>query len=251
MILTGKAIKKRHYVRTDEFRTNCPFCSDTKSHLYVNTTKGCFYCFRCNVSGRFIDDDTSIHIQVPKLKPSHLRKIEFLAPTEEHLSYLRNRGMTMPEIVLFSPACYTNYKDYVFSQYSLPLVGRNVKGKEPKYMILSKEKHLWGVEYCERSKPIIIVEGVFDLFGVRRSYPNVVATLGKTISQTMLTMLYCLRPPEVIVILDSDVKDVSSWRRVGIYLPTKVYKLREGDPWENRHLDYTKVDNDDSFVRLL
>lgn len=34
-----------------ELNGNCPFCGDTKRHLYVNAEKGVYQCFRCGAAG--------------------------------------------------------------------------------------------------------------------------------------------------------------------------------------------------------
>lgn len=34
-----------------ELNGNCPFCGDKKRHLYVNTEKGVYQCFRCGAAG--------------------------------------------------------------------------------------------------------------------------------------------------------------------------------------------------------
>ncbi len=36
----------------EELRGNCPFCNDNKGHLYINRSKGVFYCHRCGTSGK-------------------------------------------------------------------------------------------------------------------------------------------------------------------------------------------------------
>ncbi|MHB1418054.1 MAG: CHC2 zinc finger domain-containing protein [Bacillota bacterium] len=41
--------------RPNERRVNCPFCGDTKGqHLYLNTEKNTFKCYRCSASGGVI-----------------------------------------------------------------------------------------------------------------------------------------------------------------------------------------------------
>lgn len=49
----------------DELRGNCPFCNDSKGHLYVNKAKGVFYCHRCGTGGRI---GSSYNVDVFKIK---------------------------------------------------------------------------------------------------------------------------------------------------------------------------------------
>lgn len=35
----------------DELKVNCPWCADTKQHLYINTAKEVFHCFKCSKGG--------------------------------------------------------------------------------------------------------------------------------------------------------------------------------------------------------
>jgi len=49
--------------RPDETRACCPFCQDRKFHLYLNSAKQSFHCYKCSESGgvvRFISKLTNI-----------------------------------------------------------------------------------------------------------------------------------------------------------------------------------------------
>jgi hypothetical protein len=51
----GVALGRQLSHRPEEIRADCPFCSDTKKHLYLNTEKHTFKCFRCGEKGGVID----------------------------------------------------------------------------------------------------------------------------------------------------------------------------------------------------
>lgn len=40
---------------TGEFRADCPFCRDTKKHMYVNFDKKVYNCFRCGAGGMILN----------------------------------------------------------------------------------------------------------------------------------------------------------------------------------------------------
>ena len=39
----------------NELRVNCPFCNDSKQHLYINTRKEVVHCFKCTKGGSYFD----------------------------------------------------------------------------------------------------------------------------------------------------------------------------------------------------
>jgi len=233
MILILSQIKHRRFVKRDEFRTNCIFCGDNKEHLYVNTTNQVFHCFKCGASGRvMIDDDIRITPYTASPPPT------FIDPTEDAIRYLSSRGLTMQEILIFCPKSSPQLPQYVFSFYSrTAIVGRAIVDNVPKYRIYeSRGTRLWGVEYLDIRKPIVVVEGLFDLFAVRRTYLNVVAVLGKALSPHVENYLYNY-PSRVYLCLDADahkeqtlLRDRLRRYKENVYC---VY-LSSGDPWDHR-----------------
>src|SRR3990172_964101 len=62
---------------------NCLFCEDTKYHLYINNTEGCFLCHKCGARGSWKNlvenlGDTSS----PQLESNLGSKIEYTAQLE-------------------------------------------------------------------------------------------------------------------------------------------------------------------------
>lgn len=53
---------------TNEARFNCPFCNDTKYHLYANTSKGVYHCFKCGASGKILRRKEDTLVELDKLK---------------------------------------------------------------------------------------------------------------------------------------------------------------------------------------
>jgi hypothetical protein len=50
----GIALGKPLRHRPDETRACCPFCGDRKYHLYLNSIKQAFHCYRCGESGGIV-----------------------------------------------------------------------------------------------------------------------------------------------------------------------------------------------------
>lgn len=106
------------YVRNDQYRCKeCPYCGDTKKHLYVkivfdDKTPVLFNCFKCNNKGilnkEFLDY-YNINLKIPKSK--YTKRIETNKPSVSSIitcdendnindicEYIRNRIGTYPSI---------------------------------------------------------------------------------------------------------------------------------------------------------
>ena len=47
----GIKLKRHMHSPAGETRADCPFCGDKSGHLYLNSEKNTFHCFRCGTSG--------------------------------------------------------------------------------------------------------------------------------------------------------------------------------------------------------
>lgn len=241
LILKEEALTSyRKVVRRDEFRTNCVFCADNKLHLYVNTTYGVFYCFKCNARGKYLGS------YAPPIPPQPKKTHKIIPPTQKHIVYLVERGCDIDDLLTFSPVCVDGYADYVFSTYDPTLlVGRNINDEEPKHMQLGDNTvtKLFGTKWLRKRQPLYIVEGILDLIALRNyaKKTNVMALLGKAITRYQHTFIQSLSPSIVYLILDSPAKDhrihtnIEENCRILYPLEVKVIELTEGDPWEMRN----------------
>jgi hypothetical protein len=230
-MLSLDQLKHKRFIRANEFRTNCPLCGDTKEHLYVNVDHRVYFCFKCGAKGKVRGD-------VEFRTPTTETHIPLADPTAEGIAYLKQRGLTLEEIMVFNPKSSPRYPLYVFSLYSnVAIVGRAIVEAEPKYRIFqSTGSRLWGIEHIDYSKELIVVEGLFDLFGVRRSFTNVIAMLGKTVSPTVLSFLQSY-PKDIYLCLDTDAQKEQQQLYQGLcFFRKNVFRifLRTGDPWDAR-----------------
>jgi len=226
------ANQKKKWVREDEFQVNCVFCPDTKRHLYVNTTLKVFNCFKCGASGIYIPEGCII--------PPILAKKSAVTPapiTERHLNYLRKRGLTPKEILHYNPQTFVGYEDYVFNCASpYVTIGRAIVDKEPKYLTIKRSSRLpFGWEWIGYNPEVLVmVEGIFDWYAVRRYNLPVVALLGKFLHRRAVTWLTSIKPEVIWIMLDADaVKDVMRLKHQ--LFGFQVYWVQlEKDPWEER-----------------
>ena len=80
--------------------------------------------------------------------------------------------------------------------------GRDYHNSKIKYRLCESTKNIVGFEMMsDFSKPITLVEGVFDAFSVKY---NAVPLFGKTLSSKLKIKLMTQKPPRVNVLLDND-----------------------------------------------
>lgn len=96
----------------------------------------------------------------------------------------------------------------------------------------SKGDVVYGVDYVDVSKPVIIVEGIFDAL----TTPNSIALLGKKATKEQIDLIASMQPVEVVVMLDADARREACtlYSRFRLRLPTSIVFLPSGDPNENR-----------------
>lgn len=230
----NRLTKVRRVSREGEYRANCPYCADTKQHFYFNISSKVFHCFKCGISGKLVGDSL-VDIGDRNVRGSGDTKI--LPPKDIHIDYLIKRGLTLEEVLHFTPVSIPEYPNYVFSgrYQSEMLVGRTiVSDNEPKYIQIG-EKRLYGD--IENGCSLIIVEGMFDYYAVRRVTPHVVALLGKEINPKQFTHIACIRPKDISILLDSDAMKMALIllkKLKTITSNVRILTLNDGDPWDHR-----------------
>lgn len=221
MIKLSELTGKRWIEAKAEKRYCCIFCEDDKFHMYVNTEKMLYHCFKCGEAGRIFKESTledfsskldklvnetkgvfeGIETKVTlKTLPRCLR-LDRISNKEHTLSwlYLKSRGVTMEEAIrsrahesIDRTGIYSN--TVIFPLYNEEgmldyFVCRKIKPKngEPKYVNAPWPKN--GALYTQLSKSpsksLVIVEGIFDAIRVSR-VSNVVALLGKKATKEQL-----------------------------------------------------------------
>lgn len=213
----------------------CPNCNHYKRKLNVNTITGYYHCWVCNFGGKGFKSllnkikapseyyQILCKIKAPKTKnktdnkklllPSEFKPL-YKASTEvfhKHaLSYCFKRGLTVYDIVRYNIGYCTDgtFKNrVVIPSYSATgelnfYCGRDVYDSKMKYRLCDSTKDIIGFElFTDFSKPVTLVEGVFDAFSVKY---NVIPLFGKTLSDKLKIKLIHQKPPRVNVLLDND-----------------------------------------------
>jgi len=255
----------------------CPFCGETKGHLYINVAKGAIHCFRCGYSAYapiFIEDlkflGYSVDFPVTELSlpkeekaPGELRlPLDYRRLDEKNCkswfadrvrSYLYGRGITDELITRhcigyslqgkYAARCiipfYERGKLVYFVARSI--VNAKVKILNPPAKFAKKSEVLFNIDFARQHKRVVICEGVFDAMSVGE---NAVCLLGKTISYVQLMKLLSIPAEEFVVMLDADAyKDaIEVAKRINEFdRKVRIAVLESGDPNENSKKDIQKA----------
>lgn len=235
-----------HREHGDEIQIHCPFCvdvsgrPDTGYHLYVNTKKGKWICFRCGNQGnaqwliKKLDFQAQIEFEKSE-QPFNLQelllrslygeikedKVKTQAMKYPHWAvkihakdaawkYLKGRGITIDNILTYKLRRSQDgqfifvpfYEDGMFVYWQ----ARAIHGKEklnPSNAegTLGKSYYLFGHDQAKNRETIVVCEGWADAITIGM---NAVSIQGKTISDVQTEKLLKLKPNRVVVMLDFD-----------------------------------------------
>jgi len=245
-----------------EFTMPCPFHSETKPSLYLNSESGLWHCFGCDqrgdlfklarklgkkVSGekRYLLGTDDEKVYEPKIESGTNEILNYLMNvrrySSEQADKLINR-YTMRK-VQFGSDVFVHMPIKDFTDSDIGWIMRLVKGPseaEGRRYFLKKGfpvKHYFYGEWLveKTAKSIAIVEGTFDLFRVWSAGYPVLASLGFSApNEKMARLVKFAESLETIVLLfDSDVKDkdVQMWmyyaelfQKKAIHIPLTVAK---------------------------
>ena len=237
---------KGYWANTDEFVVPCPYCPGgdhpTHSHCFLNPVKEVYHCFRCGASGglrtllRDVGVDESIIENMKQGAPvvmprSELIKFDFgrigtsgLFSERRAIDYLSKRGLDEDDFVKYDIR-YTNQGKFggrviipIYESNRLVcFVARAVFNYlYPKYLyprrgetMLTAGEAIFGYEgYSE--KKVLLVEGVFDAISARKKLGtdqfNIMAILGKSLSNYQMAKLWRLPTTAFYVMLDQDAR---------------------------------------------
>lgn len=92
-------------------------------------------------------------------------------------------------------------------------------------------RHLYNIQAVRPGLPIIVAEGVMDVWGwMREGFRNAVATFGKKISVTQVELLYSLNPSTVYIAWDGDAEreKFAFAERYGHLFDIRVVRMKRG-----------------------
>lgn len=215
----------------DEIRFNCPYCQDDKYHLYVNTKKNVYHCFKCGLAGKTNiagSNMQEIHLlnrphsnptySALKLPPAYK---DFLTPTA--MKFLLKRGVYDQDVKRHLIYCASPHSKY-FGRLIFPynplanhctyFVARAYTSLlYPKYLnpAGSKDVVFFGPGLPDDNHPqywnydeVVLVEGVFDMIKCNRHGPAG-AILGKELKPSQARIIAATFR-KVYVLMDQDTR---------------------------------------------
>ena len=226
--------------RNNEVLYHCPKCNHHKRKLSINLNKGAFKCWVCEFSGTNLGylvkkyGSYNQYMEWNSLDPSYgkflleeSRKEESLELPESFISlcsashriihqaalnYLRGRGIDDENIFDWKIGfCYEgNYKDRIvipsFNREGVLnyFIARSFVGNKIKYLNPRASKDIiFNDLMIDWSKPIVLVEGIFDAFKMENSIP----ILGSTLSvESKLFQKIVASNTKVYMALDHDAQ---------------------------------------------
>ena len=234
-------------LKGNEQAHHCPFCHHHKKKLQINLDNQNWHCWVCNAKGRTInsllrklnvdirslsklrdiygdiDANTSFVEEEPKLflpkefKQLYIKPKGFNPTYNQVIVYLRNRGITAKDIIKYNigycedglyggRVIIPSYDDNGDLNYFVArsfYEDEKMKYKNPpisRDVIVFENQINW-------NEPIILVEGVFDSFSVKR---NVIPLLGKFLLSKLKNKIMEKGVTDVTIMLDSDAVDDST-----------------------------------------
>ena len=155
----------------------------------------------------------------------------------EYCEYLKGRGLTEDTCKLFGVGLCAS-KGSMAGRVVIPIhnpkaelvayIGRAVDGSEPKFKIpagfhMSRELFNY---HRAGGKVVTIVEGPFDcLHLTQNGYPNVVALLGKSLSDSQAELI-CTKWKGATLMLDGDTAGSEASEKITLALSKRIYVRR-------------------------
>lgn len=218
-----------------EIAVCCPFCDDSKFHLYYNQIKDVWTCFKCNSSGRGLDliisyegvDAYTAARYLNPVKPLQPKPVNILKempswyipllPEPKQLKpgysqvyqYALNRKFTRAQIEFYGFGYAVGDYDYR-NRLIIPVEmgyfqARAVtKSQEPKYKnpVSPKEDRLFNHRFLG-SKHLAICEGCFSAIAATREDCPAIAVLGKKATYEQMLRIARSKPVTVDIAFDA------------------------------------------------
>lgn len=259
-----------HTKDKNEIRFNCVFCDDDAFHLYINTRKRVYHCFRCGAAGRTNIGDFGLaeklafdrNKHIPDSGPIQLPKPYKDLLTPAGIRYLMSRGIYESDVErhkLYCAAPYTRYfgrviiPNHARQGYCNYFVARSyTKIGFPRYLnppggrgilFLSPDKpdnyfpQYWG------ESSLLIVEGPFDYLKASRHGPTL-ALLGKELNNEQARTLVT-KYSTIYIMLDQGTKESLAALKIQTivrpYVDCHILQCPKKDPGEMNDNDFREL----------
>lgn len=231
---------------SNDYRFQCPHCKELGKRtddykLYVHKGNLKFHCFRCGWKGRLSrsdaleegssskllsrlnelvksrnvsedEDEETIYYRIPEnlVQPSDINAYNYLKGrgiTDEDIKYYSIRMPNLSDSSKFMGRIVIPNK-VIAKVYTDMYVARTYIGQEPKYKNpynSPKDSVIFNYSRIPKNpEQIIINEGTITSIIAGR---DSIATYGKSVSDTQISMICDLNPKKIYVSLDNDAKD--------------------------------------------
>lgn len=224
---------------------DCPFCGRSDGKIYVDVRKELGCCFLCGRGFNpllFVAENEGVNFgkarEILEGTGSIYQREELAKPEGQKgwfpateplvgvsLAYMQQRGFDASFCAKMGLRfCRVNtevdkHLYYTANRIIIPIFnrqgrldgwqGRDITGvAKPKYLIqpgFDAKQSLYNSQRVIPGLPVVVVEGVMDVFGwARAGVTNVVATWGKKISAEQIALLIDLKPSCVYIAWDGD-----------------------------------------------
>lgn len=231
-----KAFGRSFSVSGDNYKASCPFHDEKTPSFLVHSTELIGRCFGCNVGGsidtllanysgctvtearRVLDIHLDATLNRARARREEPRPVQYfpeswLAPWKKEIhKYVIARGLSTSTLSAVGTRYDSVFKRQVFPHFDregklLGVTGRSCVGDEPKWY------HYWGYDKgsalyvpfkTDTLRPLLVVEGVFDLLWLyQNGVTNVAALLGSQPTVRQVREITS-RSTETILGLDND-----------------------------------------------
>ncbi len=250
----------------------CPFCHEDSFNVLFFKDNLYFQCWRknkCGDSGYWVklkhlfenrpisNEDLPIELpkEEPKGKPSLPSK--FIRVTEPN-QYLTSRHFV--DYDKFPVGYGNNLGYFYFLIYQKNIfegwVARAYVEKKKRYLNatnMNSGELLYGYDLIDNKSPTYIVEGIFDVFSMRRVTSNVVATFGSMMSPQQINLLRDKGIKEVVLCYDEDAFNRMEGiaYNLSIFFDTKVCFFKEKDAGDCSEEELNKIINEKKDLNIF
>lgn len=261
-------------MKEHEVRFNCPFCDDSKMHLYVNTKKKVWQCFKCGSTGK----TNMVVAEMNQLHLAHIEKHERqseivpvkLPPAYKDIytpsakKYLASRKVYESDCRTHRIYCAAPNTIY-FGRLIIPCNARGgycsyfvarayTKIRFPKYLnppnprntlFISPERSefetKWSMLWDENE--LMIVEGPFDYIKSSRHGPTV-ALLGKQMSYEQAKLIVSSYEKVWIMLDQGNAESLAAIKirdMLSPHIDVEILRCPKKDPGEMNPEDFEEL----------
>jgi len=255
----------------NEIRINCIYCNDESYHLYVNTKKKVFHCFKCGVGGKTNINSENVNqlflnegVEGEVLQPVPLKLPEAIRGkfTQRAIEYLYRRGIRESDTERHGIYCCSIRSIY----FGRLIIASGIKGNFcsyfvaraytgiyfPKYLnppggkrtafISPQEPDRYHAQHWSEHE-LMLVEGPFDFLKASRHGPTI-ALLGKELMAPIARQIVS-NYTKVYIMLDHGIKE--HWASIKIqdmlkvHVETQALQCPKNDPGEMNEGDFEEL----------